>query len=387
MDSRQRFLEIMNFKKDIRTLKWEFGYWKETNKRWYTEGLQKTIGILPSEQNFLSGESMPVYETDSQIDYDIRNYFNFDMGWSCVPINLWFCPPYEEKILKEDDDIKIIIDNMGIKKRIKKDQSSMPQFLKYPVQKREDFERIKEERLNLKNIKKRFPKILPWLLEIYKNRNFPLIIGGAPFGFYSSLRSLLGFENLCYTLYSDIKLINNILDHLLYFYTCLLEEIIDLIEPKPDAVYIWEDMAYKNGPMISPPMFKEILSPYYKKLNTFFNSKGITNIIVDSDGNIEELIPLFMDCKITGILPFEIAAGMNLIKIRKKFPNLQIIGGVDKRNISGKELVNKEMDIVTQLIGNSGFIPHIDHLVPPNISWEDFKYYRTNLNKVIEDFK
>ncbi len=29
MNSRERFLEVMNFNTDVRTLKWEFGFWGE----------------------------------------------------------------------------------------------------------------------------------------------------------------------------------------------------------------------------------------------------------------------------------------------------------------------------------------------------------------------
>lgn len=53
-------------------------------------------------------------------------------------------------------------------------------------------------------------------------------------------------------------------------------------------------MAYKNGPMISPDIFREFMLPQYKKLTGFFKEYGIKNFFVDTDGNYEKLIPLFL---------------------------------------------------------------------------------------------
>ena len=100
---------------------------------------------------------------------------------------------------------------------------------------------------------------------------------------------------------------------------------------KPDVVLIWEDMASKTGSMISKKMFQELLSPYYIKMIDFLKQHGIKNIHVDSDGYIEDLIPLWVDLGVTGIFPFEIQASNDMLRTRRHFPNLQILGSVDKR--------------------------------------------------------
>jgi uroporphyrinogen decarboxylase len=41
MNTRERFLEVMSFNPNVRSLKWEFGYWGETINNWYKEGLAK----------------------------------------------------------------------------------------------------------------------------------------------------------------------------------------------------------------------------------------------------------------------------------------------------------------------------------------------------------
>ena len=44
MNSRERFLEVMNFNTNVRSMKWEFGFWGENITQWYQEGLPKKYG-------------------------------------------------------------------------------------------------------------------------------------------------------------------------------------------------------------------------------------------------------------------------------------------------------------------------------------------------------
>src|SRR5512140_3816338 len=41
MNTRARFLEIMNFNPKVHSIKYEFGYWGETVDNWYSSGLPK----------------------------------------------------------------------------------------------------------------------------------------------------------------------------------------------------------------------------------------------------------------------------------------------------------------------------------------------------------
>ena len=67
-------------------------------------------------------------------------------------------------------------------------------------------------------------------------------------------------------------------------------------------------------------------------MNDWLRSQGIRHIGLDSDGNISELIPVWIDAGLTHLLPFEVQSGMDVLEVRKKYgKSLAMIGGIDKR--------------------------------------------------------
>lgn len=384
MNSRERFNSVMNFEVGSRTLYWEMGYWAGTIRRWYKEGLQNQGRILesiPSDKT-VTGEMIPSPEFDSPRDVEVASAMGLDKGMMRFPVEHWIYPKFEKTVIEETETHIILIDENGIKQEIFKKGGSMPRFLSYPVSRRDDFERIKE-RFNPDD-PGRFPKNLSDVIKQLGDRDYPMALGGRPVGFFGSLRDLMGFEGALTSYYDDPKLTKNILTFLTDFWINLWEKILSYITV--DAVYIWEDMSYKCGSLVSPALFREFMLPCYKRLTGFIKSHGINTIIVDTDGNCTELIPIFMDGGVTGMYPFEVQAGMNVAQIAKDFPTLKIMSGIDKTKLKSKELIDKELEEkVPFVLKRGGYIPSLDHLAPPDISWELFVYYRNKLNQMIQN--
>jgi uroporphyrinogen decarboxylase len=52
---------------------------------------------------------------------------------------------------------------------------------------------------------------------------------------------------------------------------------------------------------------------------------------------------------------------------------------------SGPIEIDAELDEkVPWMLKRGGYIPYMDHLVPPDVHWDNFKYYRQRLNAMIE---
>jgi len=238
-----------------------------------------------------------------------------------------------------------------------------------------------EERLDPESLE-RFPKNWEAQKKTLNNSPLPNFVGGLPCGFFGAPRELLGVENFLLSFYTNPDLIRTILKKLTDLWISLWCKVIK--EVRVDFIFIWEDMCYRNGPLISPSTFREFLLPCYNRLTASIKEMGVQHIFVDTDGNCEKLIPLFLEGGVTGMLPFEINSGIDLLKIREKYPELGIIGGIDKIAFSrGAEAVENELKKVKEMLKYGRYIPTFDHTVPPDVSWFRYRDFCLKLKKLI----
>lgn len=375
MTTRERFLKIAHFdlNDDIFLSSWHQWFWYDVLNRWVKEGA--SIEILSDEHR--------------------AEYFGFDRV-EILPVVSGFRglgkaggPPYvapyipffERKVIEEDERTRIIITEGGQKAREYKAQPErMPQWIEFPVKNRKDWEDLKK-RLD-PHSPTRFPSWWIDKVKCWRSRDYPL--GLSVGSFFGLLREFLGLENLCIMYYDDPGLIHGIEEWLEYFAIKIIKKVVKDI--KPDFVFYWEDMAGKQGSLISPKIFREFMMPCYKKINDFLRSNGVDIILVDSDGNTEELIPLWIESGINGQFPLEVTAGIiDAVKLRKKYgKNFILIGNIDKRALAGGKKAIKEeiMRKVPFLLSKGGYFPALDHFCPPDVSFENYMFYLKVLREV-----
>ena len=180
-------------------------------------------------------------------------------------------------------------------------------------------------------------------------------------------------------------LIEEMNEHLEYYVLSHLEKLLIQDGIKVDFAHFWEDMAYKTGSLVSPDFVRRYMMPHYKKITDFLHSQGVEIISLDSDGNIWELIPLWLECGINWVLPNEVAAGMDVVEMRKKFgKDLILSHGIDKRILarSKKEIEEEVKTRVGTLLQDGGYFPGIDHAVPPDVPYENYLYYLEVVRKM-----
>ncbi|MGB2827001.1 MAG: hypothetical protein WBC50_02205, partial [Dehalococcoidales bacterium] len=105
MNTRERFLAIMNFEEPDRHLVWEFGYWGGTVRRWYKEGLPQVHGLRADIDGgiglFNEAAGVPLNRDTS---LDIHDYFKMDPYLVRVPLATGAWPPYEAKVIEDHGD-------------------------------------------------------------------------------------------------------------------------------------------------------------------------------------------------------------------------------------------------------------------------------------------
>ena len=175
---------------------------------------------------------------------------------------------------------------------------------------------------------------------------------------------------------------HDVLAHLTELWLGLFEETLS--QTDVDLAYFWEDMSYKSGSMVSPRVFREFLLPVYQRINGFFGEHGIDTVLLDTDGNVWGLIPLFLEGGVTGLYPFEVRGGMDVAEVRKAYPRLQMMGGIDKNAlVEGPKAIDAELARVAPVILSGGYVPAVDHYVHPAVPWDHFLYYRERLAEIL----
>jgi uroporphyrinogen decarboxylase len=355
MNDLERFLACMEYQPVDRTPFYTWSGWPETIERWKREG------------------------------YDEKS-FDLNMGADQrIGSGHWFnpTPPFERKVVEETARHVVYVNHEGILMKEMKNQpaSSMPQFLKFPVETREEFRQFWRARMKV-GLAARIGPDWKEMLTRWAAEPAPIVIISDRWGgFFGPLRNLVGVERLCMLFYDDPAWLEEMMEAEADFIIEMMRRITEVMVPH--AFAMWEDMAYNHAPLVSPEMVRRFMLPRYKRVTEFLFSRGVKYVGLDSDGQCDSLIPVWMDAGLNFLYPFEVQAGMDVLAVRKKYGrNLRIWGGVDKRALAkGPAAIDAELARVKPLIDEGGYIPHTDHSCPPDISFQNYCYYMEQLKK------
>jgi uroporphyrinogen decarboxylase len=79
--------------------------------------------------------------------------------------------------------------------------------------------------------------------------------------------------------------------------------------------------------------------------------------------------------------PFEVASGCDVVAIGRKWPQLIMSGGIDKRVLArGRDAIERHLQhIIPAMVRRGGYIPTCDHGVPDNVSLDNYLFYRRRI--------
>jgi uroporphyrinogen decarboxylase len=368
--SRQRFLDTLEFKNvNPRWLRTS-GAWQETLDVWRTQGYQ--------------GQPLDQY-------FGVDRIMRVDPYYGPVP-------EFEYTVVEEDERTVTYINHEGILMREFKQHrdTSMPQFIKFPVENEADFEKLRAERLVLNleqrlspqwrarvaagGVAGRVSEDLMRAESLYKDASAqddpPRQCWADRWGgYFGSIRNMMGVENLCRAFYDQPRLLERMMEERTEAMITITEKVLEVTSF--DVFWFWEDMAYKTAPLVGPQMFRKFAFHHYRRVVDWMHSHGIKHVGLDSDGNIDLLLPIWVEAGIDHIWPFEVQAGMDINKVRAKYGHsLALLGGIDKRCVAaGGDVMRREVERVMPVVEDGGYIPELDHSAPPDISWPDYCVY------------
>jgi len=344
-------------------------FWRETLTRWVAHGAPQQLQNSTYRGEYFGFDHVRIM---AEIISGLR-FVTYEVGEVAGGL---YVPPlvpmFEVKVLEEDERTVTMMNQGGQTTRIfKNEPEKMPMYLDHPVKDWETWKKYKE-RLQ-PNSPERWPSDRQSYAERMNQRDDP--VGMQVGGFFGYLREWMGLENLLYMFYEDPTLIEDMMDTMLSLELEIIKPTVRDI--KVDWVLFWEDMAYKNGPLISPDMFRTFMMPRYRQITDLVRENGIDIIFVDSDGNLSKLIPLWLECGINGFWPLEVAAGNDAVSLKKEYgKDIILAGNIDKRALlKGKEAIREEVTSkLPFLLEKGGYFPSVDHLVPPDVTLENYQY-------------
>jgi len=329
----------------------EMGLWEETFDRWHGEGLPRWVNDIHQLHDHLGLDK------------------SFNRDW--LQVNYRFHPTPEETVSVGEGGIETVRSDIGLVLRRTRTMRSIPMYLEYPVKDAGDYERVKH-RIDGSD-PGRYPEGLEG--EVRSRRVRGEAVGANMVGFFAIARELMGLEAACVGFIENPGLMARIVADRVEFAKAVYDRAFGM--GGIDYVQIWEDMAYKTAPLISPGTVRAFFLEGYREIVRYYRSKGVELIMMDSDGHMEGLIPIITESGMDGMYPCEIAAGTDPVDLRARYPDLALIGGVDKRALSsgGREGAASEIRRLLPAIRKGRYIPCIDHFVPPDISYDTFRYY------------
>ena len=375
MSNRERILAVLNYEPQDRMPVVHFGFWHETLAKWAAEG-------------HLTGEEARTWGDGTPSDVAISRKLGFDCNFSsCFSPQTQLQPAFECRVVKEFPD--------GSRHRLNRDGvvvlespggTGIPAEIDHLLKGRAEWEEHYRPRYNFHTARVsgshvraddkmfRFDEGGQEFLQADQRDYWYGLHCGSLFG---HIRDVLGVENCAYLLADDEALFDEIIQTVGELCYQTVKATLST-GAKFDFAHFWEDLCYKNGPLITPSVFHEKVGPQYKRITALLRQHGINIISVDCDGMIDSLIPTWFENGVNTMFPIEVGTwNASIAPWRKKYgKDLRGVGGMNKNVFAGdRAAIDKEIERLKPLVELGGYIPCPDHRIPPDADWNNVRYY------------
>ncbi|NLB16963.1 MAG: hypothetical protein GX827_09200 [Clostridiales bacterium] len=345
-----------------------FGAWDELYHVWHAEG-------------HISDEDMKAPDKENRVFKKL----GFDYGWyASVGSHGGLMPGFEYRELSRDGEYVTYVNGSGMIERSRPGAESFAQTIGTLLTDRKAFEELylpklqpSPARYNLEHLK----QVAARQDEI-QDRPFGIHVGSL----YGCIRDMLGVEALSYLYYDDEELFADLINAVADVCYTNLEAVLGA-GIRPDFGHFWEDICFKNGPLVKPDIFREFVGPHYSRLTDLLAKHGCELSSLDCDGDIDLLVPIWLENGVNIMFPIEYGTWeATIIPWREKYGRgLRGVGGMNKLILAGDYSdVDAELERLKAQIDLGGFIPCPDHRLPPDAKWKNVQYYCDRFKRMFQ---
>jgi hypothetical protein len=381
MNNRQRAHAILHYEDYDRLPVVHFGFWRETLEKWAHEG------HVTMHEARRWGDGNP-------IDAAVTAKIGFDLNWyNCFHPRTQLMPAIKTRVLEElPDGSRKVLDGNGAIVLQKEGATGIPSEIDHILKDRAAWEETFLPRLQFSAERVTHARVntgTEWLP--FDDGGMDYLQRGEwenPYGLhcgslYGVIRNWLGLVGSAYLLVDDEPLFDEIIDTVGELcYQCTKATLEH--GAKFDFAHFWEDISFKSGPLINPRVFRAKVGPHYKRITDLVHSYGIDIVSLDSDGKIDDLIPIWFDNGVNTMFPIEVGTWEAEIRPwREQYGKaLRGVGGVNKKVFAyDYAAIDAEVERLKPLVDLGGYIPCIDHRLPPDAKWENVQYFAAQMRK------
>jgi uroporphyrinogen decarboxylase len=324
-------------------------FWATTIERWRKEGMPDDVS--PEE------------------------YF----GCEFARINADYSLQMDVQLLEETDRSRVYFDENGAKRKdLLTADGWTPGWLDFAVQSEDDWRRLKDRAAYNP------ARITQETIEAYESaRQRDLFVTFSVHACFHPTWQKAGMDNLLVWMIEEPDFVRDMFET----HTQLIIDLFDGAKSAGmefDAVWLSDDLGYRNGPMIGPQMYRDLILPSHKRACDHFAGDGLKTIL-HSDGNIGPLIPGFIEAGFQVLQPLEAKADLDVRDLKPRYgDSLILFGNIDARRLSGtrEEIEDEIRTKVGSAMVDGGYIYHTDHSVPNDVSFDNYRYALDVLREV-----
>lgn len=384
MTNAERLKAVMHYQDVDRIPVVHFGFWRDLVQKWAAEG-------------HITQEEADAYADGNEVDRTITDALGFDFNYQTMfrPIDSPV-PGFPSEVVRVlPDGTEHVRTGLGSVVTRKKDAGSIPAEVDHLLKDRASWEEHYKHRLQWDP-----DRVLgAWVstgsgkLRFRDGGREHLVaephehpIGLHCGSLYGVVRNIVGIENLIYLLIDDEPLLDEIIET---FAELSLKSVQFALESGAlfDFAHFWEDIAFKNGPLVNPSVFAEKVGPHYKRITDLVGKYGLDIVSVDCDGKIDDLVPVWLENGVNTMFPIEVGTwNASFAPWRDQYGKaLRGVGGMNKHLFAAdRAAIDAEIERLKPIVDLGGYIPCPDHRIPPTAEWDLIRYYGDRMRRELE---
>ncbi|MBI2192224.1 MAG: hypothetical protein HYU36_09585 [Planctomycetes bacterium] len=288
-----------------------------------------------------------------------------------VPVSTGWMGGSPAEVLEETERYVVSRDRMGRRVKLFKGVATLALPLEYPVKNMDDWLGIRH---HYAFSEERFAP--GWEEAARGHREAGRVVVVHIPGGFDEPRQLLGEEGACVAYVEQPELMHAILETIGETAVRVLDRVSSKVAV--DELLVHEDLAGKSGPLPGPRQVREFIKPYYRKVWDMLKARGARLFKQDSDGNLNAVIPAFIDAGLNVMSPMEPAAGMDIVQLRQRYgKQLALEGGIDKHVLRrSREEITAELEYkIPPMVRSGGCVLGLDHRIPNGTPLAHYRFY------------